>query len=108
MPLYEFECQDCRQISEKLMKISDPAPDTCVYCGKGPLVKIVSRSNFVLKGQGWYETDFKTKPKTASTSTSTEPTSTPKSDNKPTAPSEKAETTAAPVAAANPSDTNQS
>ena len=63
MPLYEFECQTCGQISEILMKISDPMPSDC-FCGKkNSLTKKMSRTSFVLKGQGWYETDFKSKPK---------------------------------------------
>ena len=59
MPLYEFECKNCGAIIEKLMKISDSNPEICDHCQGGPLVKLMSRTNFVLKGQGWYETDFK-------------------------------------------------
>ena len=65
MPLYEFECRSCGHISELMMKISDPVPTSCQKCQKGPLQKMISKTNFVLKGQGWYETDFKTKPKMA-------------------------------------------
>ena len=32
---------------------------TCAACGQDALKKLVSASKFVLKGQGWYETDFK-------------------------------------------------
>lgn len=63
MPLYEFECKNCGAILEKLMKISDKNPEVCDHCQGGPLVKLMSRTNFVLKGQGWYETDFKHKGK---------------------------------------------
>ncbi|MFK7825102.1 MAG: FmdB family zinc ribbon protein [Oligoflexales bacterium] len=59
MPLYEFECKNCGGVLEKLMKISDSNPEVCESCQGGPLVKLMSRTNFVLKGQGWYETDFK-------------------------------------------------
>ena len=41
------------------MKISDAAPSFC-ECISGKLIKLMSRTNFVLKGQG-YETDFKIK-----------------------------------------------
>ncbi|MCB9228597.1 MAG: zinc ribbon domain-containing protein [Deltaproteobacteria bacterium] len=61
MPLYEFQCQNCGETEEFLMKISDPAPESCQSCKKGPLTKVMSRTHFVLKGQGWYETDFKNK-----------------------------------------------
>ena len=59
MPIYEFECKNCGNIQENLMKISDPAPVDCNSCDQGSLVKIMSRTSFVLKGEGWYETDFK-------------------------------------------------
>ena len=63
MPLYEYSCDSCQQTSEHLMKISDSAPEFCPLCKeKGVLKKLVSRSNFVLKGTGWYETDFKGTP----------------------------------------------
>lgn len=61
MPLYEYQCKNCGEINEILMKISDPNPENCEICEKGPLVKIMSRTHFVLKGEGWYETDFKDK-----------------------------------------------
>ncbi len=61
MPMYEFSCQQCGSINEHLMSISSEPPKTCEKCQGGPLVKIISRSNFALKGHGWYETDFKRK-----------------------------------------------
>ena len=50
MPIYEYQCQDCRLT-------------TCPTCGKESLKKLVSAVGFQLKGTGWYETDFKGKPK---------------------------------------------
>ena len=63
MPIYEFQCESCQHVESILMKISDKAPENCEQCQKGPLRKLISRTSFVLKGQGWYETDFKTKKK---------------------------------------------
>lgn len=68
MPLYEFLCKNCSRVNERLMKISDPAPVECEFCRQGPLVKKMSKTSFVLKGQGWYETDFKNKGKPATKS----------------------------------------
>lgn len=69
MPIYEFECQSCHQLSEHIMKISDDSPQICPYCnGHEVLKKVMSRSSFVLKGKGWYETDFKDAPKKESQS----------------------------------------
>jgi putative FmdB family regulatory protein len=61
MPLYEYQCQKCNKISEFLLKISDPHPDSCPACSHPTMKKLLSRTNFVLKGTGWYETDFKKK-----------------------------------------------
>jgi len=48
---------------ELTMKMSDKNPENCDSCGLGPLQKLIGRSTaFVLKGSGWYETDFKKPP----------------------------------------------
>lgn len=60
MPIYEYQCEECGNKLEKLMKLSDPAPVTCPACEKPGLKKQVSAAAFRLKGSGWYETDFKT------------------------------------------------
>lgn len=65
MPIYEYECKACGDIAEVMQKMSDPAPEACPACHKGPLVKIMSRTAFVLKGEGWYVTDFRDKKKPA-------------------------------------------
>ena len=62
MPLYEYQCKKCQTVHEVFMNLSDKAPEKCDSCGaEGSLKKIMSRTHFVLKGQGWYETDFKQK-----------------------------------------------
>ena len=63
MPIYEFKCGCCGAVNEVIMSINDKAPEQCEICGKGSLEKIMSTNNFVLKGSGWYETDFKDKKK---------------------------------------------
>ncbi len=63
MPIYEYECKACKGHAELMMKMSDPAPDKCPLCGGGPLVKLMSRTGFILKGEGWYVTDFRDKKK---------------------------------------------
>ncbi|WP_018860578.1 MULTISPECIES: FmdB family zinc ribbon protein [unclassified Thioalkalivibrio] len=59
MPIYEYQCKDCGEISELLQKISDPPATTCPECGAEALTKQVSAAGFRLAGGGWYETDFK-------------------------------------------------
>ena len=61
MPLYEYQCEECKTIHELFMNLSDTPPTSCPKYKQGPLRKIMSRTHFVLKGQGWYETDFKNK-----------------------------------------------
>jgi putative FmdB family regulatory protein len=53
MPIYEFVCEACGNIVERLQKLSDPPPDACPECG-GKMAKIMSRNSFQLKGGGWY------------------------------------------------------
>ena len=60
MPIYEYECGECRHRLEALQKISDAPLVECPACGKSSLRKLVSAAGFRLKGGGWYETDFKT------------------------------------------------
>lgn len=59
MPFYEYECSSCKHYTEVLQKISDPVLTTCPECGRETLRKLVSAPVFRLKGNGWYETDFK-------------------------------------------------
>jgi len=55
MPIYEYACDKCGKLNEVLQKVSDPPPAKCDGCqAQGPLVKVVSRSSFQLKGGGWY------------------------------------------------------
>ncbi len=53
MPVYEYECQSCKEITETWQGISDEPLATCPSCN-GPLKKIISASSFALKGGGWY------------------------------------------------------
>ncbi|MDR1578417.1 MAG: zinc ribbon domain-containing protein [Deltaproteobacteria bacterium] len=63
MPLYEYECHSCHQVTEALQKFSDQPLTVCPQCG-GQLSKLMSMNSFSLKGGGWYATDYaKTDPK---------------------------------------------
>ncbi|MFH1033109.1 MAG: zinc ribbon domain-containing protein [Pseudomonadota bacterium] len=57
MPIYEYECQKCHEISEALQKFSDPPLTDCPHCG-GKVRKMMSLNAFQLKGSGWYTTDY--------------------------------------------------
>jgi putative FmdB family regulatory protein len=59
MPIYEYACASCDHHLEALQKISEDPLVFCPECGEESLRKMVSAAAFVLKGSGWYETDFK-------------------------------------------------
>lgn len=63
MPIYEYQCEACEHKMEAIQKVSDVPLKECPACGKHSLKKLVSAAAFHLKGTGWYETDFKNKPK---------------------------------------------
>ena len=57
MPIYEYECENCGRHLEVWQKITDDPLTTCEACG-GKLHKLISQSSFILKGTGWYVTDY--------------------------------------------------
>lgn len=57
MPVYEYECVACGLTTEAMQKFSDDPLAVCPECG-GRLKKLISNSSFVLKGTGWYVTDY--------------------------------------------------
>lgn len=57
MPVYEYECKDCKQRLEIIQRFDDPPLENCESCG-GTLKKLISNTSFVLKGNGWYVTDY--------------------------------------------------
>lgn len=57
MPIYEYECDGCHSVFEVRQKVSDPAP-TEHSCGSKQIRRILSATSFVLKGTGWYATDY--------------------------------------------------
>jgi putative FmdB family regulatory protein len=57
MPTYEYECLKCRRIFEIRQRISEPALTVCDVCG-GEVRRLLSPAPFILKGGGWYVTDY--------------------------------------------------
>ncbi len=57
MPIYEYLCLQCERQLEAVQKFSDAPLSTCPECG-GELKKLISSTSFVLKGSGWYVTDY--------------------------------------------------
>ncbi len=60
MPIYEYKCSNCDREFEVVQKITDEPLQVCKYCS-GKLQRLISLTNFQLKGRGWYATDYKDK-----------------------------------------------
>ena len=58
MPIYEYRCVDCGHEFETIQQFSDPDPDRCPDCGRAEVRRLVSRSNFALKGGGWFDDGY--------------------------------------------------
>ncbi len=63
MPIYEYRCSSCGTQKDVMQKISAALLTTCPECGKETFFKQLSAAGFQLKGNGYYATDFKEKPK---------------------------------------------
>jgi putative FmdB family regulatory protein len=59
VPIYEYACRKCDHTLDALQKLSDAPLVECPECGEQELRRLISAPRFRLKGQGWYETDFK-------------------------------------------------
>lgn len=58
MPIYEYKCTKCGKEFEVLQRSYDVDEAPCEYCG-APGKRFMSNTSFVLKGTGWYVTDYK-------------------------------------------------
>lgn len=59
MPIYEYACKECGHTLDALQKVSEAPLVECPACGEAALRRLISAPRFRLKGEGWYETDFK-------------------------------------------------
>src|SRR5690242_8135043 len=112
MPIYEYKCAKCGVV-EVMQSIKDAPLKKCPQC-KSKVERMISSTSFVLKGSGWYATDYAKKGATppasdtasaangsngsASTSDTSKAAdkSDSKSESKPSAPTEKAASTTKP------------
>ncbi len=59
MPIYEYECKACGSVFELIHAVSASPPKNCETKGcKGKPRRMVSAGGFILKGDGWYATDY--------------------------------------------------
>jgi putative FmdB family regulatory protein len=88
MPLYEYECTQCHERTEKIQKFSDPEITICPHCS-GHLERVISAPAISFKGGGWFADGYgNAKPKSSG-------------DNKnPSSGTSSSETSSTPAAAA--------
>jgi putative FmdB family regulatory protein len=57
VPTYEYGCSKCGREFEVRQRISEAPLTVCEACG-GALKRLLSAAPFILKGEGWYVTDY--------------------------------------------------
>ena len=60
MPIYEYKCRRCGQVTELIEGAHDDPLKKCPSCA-GKVERMMSAGAFILKGTGWYATDYGTK-----------------------------------------------
>ena len=60
MPIYEYQCSQCNEVFEIFHKIDEGYGIACPKC-LGPAKKLISATNFILKGSGFYVNDYPSK-----------------------------------------------
>ena len=59
MPIYAYKCDSCGFAKDVLQKLSEAPLALCPSCGVASFKKQLTAAGFLLKGSGWYATDFK-------------------------------------------------
>jgi putative FmdB family regulatory protein len=57
VPTYEYQCEKCQRVFEVRQRITEAPLSTCEVCG-GRVKRLLSPAPFILKGEGWYVTDY--------------------------------------------------
>jgi putative FmdB family regulatory protein len=57
VPTYEYHCDGCGRDFEVKQRISEAPLTACDACG-GSVRRLISPATFILKGEGWYVTDY--------------------------------------------------
>ena len=57
MPAYDYRCDRCDRTFEVRQRISEAPLTSCDRCG-GPIHRLLAAAPFILKGGGWYVTDY--------------------------------------------------
>ena len=116
VPTYDYQCEACGRTYEIRQRISAPPLTVCQYC-QGPVRRLIAAAPFILKGRGWYVTDYpsesrkksmeseKKAAETAGTSSATS-SSTSSSSSSPSSPSSTPSTSSSPGGSSSTSTTD--
>jgi len=118
VPTYDYRCDACERTFEVRQRISEAPLTTCDRCG-GPIRRLLAAAPFILKGGGWYVTDYPSEGRkkgieaeksASSTSSTTSSTPTPSSNSSSTSSSSSDGAAAKPASteAAKPASTPSS
>jgi putative FmdB family regulatory protein len=108
VPTYEYQCDACQRVFEVRQRISEEPLTVCDVCG-GHVRRLISPAPFILKGDGWYVTDYpsearkKAMESEKSSTTSTEKTSTEKSSTEKSSTEKAADKPSTPAPSSAPS-----
>ena len=72
MPIYEYKCNKCG-VFEAMQGIKEAPLKKCPTC-KSKVERQMSRGSFILKGSGWYATDYAKKSTPGTTDSDSAPT----------------------------------
>ena len=61
MPIYKFKCDNCGYEFTVIRKMSDDGEVVCENCSSTLTNKVIARSSFALKGDGWYKDGYSAK-----------------------------------------------
>jgi len=64
VPIYEYRCKECGHEVEVIQPAGREAKPRCDECG-GAMKRLISATSFILKGEGWYVTDYPSKDRKA-------------------------------------------
>ena len=59
MPTYQYKCNNCGNEFEEFQTITEPPLEKCPRCGQKPRRIITGGAGFLLKGSGFYTTDYR-------------------------------------------------
>ncbi|MCP4570416.1 MAG: zinc ribbon domain-containing protein [FCB group bacterium] len=59
MPTYQYKCPECDNEFEEFQNITEQPLSKCPQCGGKPRRIITGGAGFILKGSGFYATDYR-------------------------------------------------